>query len=233
MRQCVCVFVYVFPAHFSTKATAAAGVLNKRWQDHNIRRLPANKTMILSNLKSDISCFTSTLHVNCDTIMFATKWKQFSSAQRDSLTWSLPFFVLSLPNALPLSRSLPTHLLWLSCPPSVSHTHTQACRHRARRAYGYFSRLWRVALKLWHPYRLALRWARFARALRLSVALFQTERKKGGLTRPSLTHTLTVSYTLIHEARTHTNGDNEMSLHAESRYLRQAALQNWQVSGEC
>lgn len=129
----------------------------------------------------------------------------FSHSQCKNLSLFIHIYIYSISLFLPLSL-----------------THT---------AYGYFSPLWRVALKLWHSYRLALRWARFARALRLSVALFQTERKRGGLTYPSLTHTLIVSYALL--KHTHTNGDNEMSLHTESKYLSQAALQSWQVSGEC
>lgn len=212
--------VRLLPAHFLNKGHSCCRfLLNKRWQSHNIRRLPDNKTMILSNLNSNITRVTSNSHVNCDMIMFATKWKVFSSALCDSLTLSL-FFFCSLTHLL--SPSL-CFLNTLTC----TRTHT----HKAHRAYGYSSPLWRVALKLWHPYRLALRWAHFARALRLSVALFQTERQRGGL---HTHHSQSVRHSYMKHSHKNTQtGDNKMSLHTESWYLRQAALQNWQVSAEC
>ena len=118
---CVCVRVSLLPAHFLNKGHSCCRfALNKRWQSRNIWRLAANETMILSNLNSDISCITSTPRVNCDMIMFATEWELFSSAQRDSLTPSLPHPSLfcSLtppPPPPPPPPPLPrTYLLWPS-----------------------------------------------------------------------------------------------------------------------
>lgn len=169
--------------------------------------------MILSNLNGNVSCITSMSCVSCDMIMFASRQKLFHlHRETPRLSPTTPSSFCSLIPSIP-SFSLPlyTHTHIFALPPSLSDTHfrtrTRACArtNRARRAYGYFSPLWRLALKLWHPYRLALRWARFARALRLSVALFQTERERGGLTHPSLTHNLTVSYTLMKHTHAHTH----------------------------
>ena len=202
---CVCVRVSLLPAHLLNKGHSCCRfALNKRWQSRNIWRLAANETMILSNLNSDISCITSTPRVNCDMIMFATEWELFSSAQRDSLTPSLPHPSLFCS----LTPPLPSLAHICSGPPSVSNTNSRTRTHARGRhveAYGYSSPLWRVALKLWHPYRLALRWARSARALRLSVALFQTERERGWWLGGLHTHhSLTLSHSQVFFLNTHT-----------------------------
>lgn len=126
-RQKVCVSP---PSPFSQQRPQ---LLPVRWikDDRVIISGDYQLTMILSNLKSDVSCITNMSHVNCDTIMFAVKPKQFHP-HRETLWISLsPPFVFSLQhNHLSLSFYLPlsphTHISFL--PLSLIHSYTQPQR---------------------------------------------------------------------------------------------------------
>lgn len=136
------------------------------------------------------------------------------------------------PHTLALAVS-PSHCL--SCAHWYTCTHTEHVEHMAISLH-FEGLLWSYGTRIdWRSDELASP----EPCDYLSLYFKQSAREGGLNTHHSLR--LSVSYTLIHEERIHkqtrarprTNGDNEMSLHTESLYLRQAALQSWQVSGEC